>query len=345
MGNYTALCAALLTLFFIPASEQPQKTFTKVTSEVVYFSNFSSRAILVDGVKIWYATDRGTYGYRSAAGNFEEKTPDGQLFEYRSIAQTREDVFILTAGNPALLYKISKKTGKAKLVYKEEGENVFYDSMQFRDDRQGMAMGDPDNGCFAILTTSDGGETWKKTPCGTLPQTETGEAAFAASNSNLIVKGKETWLVSGGKKARIFYSPDNGKSWQTFATPIIEGTETTGIYSADFYDNKIGVIAGGDYKKPLQHENNKAMTTDGGKTWHLIGEGQDPAYVSCIQFVPGSHGKGLVTVGATGIHYSADAGQTWTKLLDDNTIYTLRFANDSVAYAGGSKKIAKLTFR
>jgi len=31
-----------------------------------------------------------------------------------------------------------------------------------------------------------------------------GEAAFAASNSNIVAKGNDTWIVTGGKKSTHF---------------------------------------------------------------------------------------------------------------------------------------------
>jgi hypothetical protein len=43
-----------------------------------------------------------------------------------------------------------------------------------------------------------------------LPRTANGEAAFAASNTNIVIKGNNTWIVSGGMKARVFYSADKG---------------------------------------------------------------------------------------------------------------------------------------
>ena len=46
----------------------------------------------------------------------------------------------------------------------------------------------------------------------------------------------------------------------------------TGIFTADFYDAKNGFIAGGDYEIPESKFRNKAITTDGGKTWKLMAE-------------------------------------------------------------------------
>jgi hypothetical protein len=47
-------------------------------------------------------------------------------------------------------------------------------------------------------------------------------------------------------------------------------------------------------------------------------------------------------VGFEGIDYSLDAGDTWAPLSEEG-YYTLRFLNDSVAFAAGKGKISKLT--
>jgi len=265
--------------------------------------------------------------------------------EYRSIATNGDAVFSLSIGDSARLRKFSHDLLDKATVYKEYGEKVFYDCMNFWNEKEGIAIGDPTENCLSIIITRDGGNTWKKINCDKLPKTVEGEAAFAASNSNICIKGNKAWIVSGGKKARVFYSPDKGNNWQVFDTPIVQGKAMTGIFTADFYDNKIGVIAGGDYEVPNQNSKNKAITFDGGKTWKLLAENAGFGYASCIQFVPKSKGKQLVSVGLTGLYYSADGGNIWKKLLDDATLYTIRFFDENTAFAAGKDKIIKIEFK
>ncbi|WP_264557995.1 WD40/YVTN/BNR-like repeat-containing protein [Flavobacterium sp. N1718] len=215
----------------------------------------------------------------------------------------------------------------------------------FRDDTYGVAIGDPVGGCLSVIQTTDGGRHWTKTPCTTLPPIAAGEAAFASSNSCVSVKGQQVWMASGGQKARVFHSADVGKTWSVADTPIRQGETMTGIFSLAFADAQTGMIVGGNYDKPDDNVANKAITHDGGKTWQLVSGGQGPGYISCIQVVPGSKGKGWVTVGATGIHRSDDAGQTWHLLSSVSDLYTVRFASPTVAYAAGRGKVVRLTFR
>ena len=140
------------------------------------------------------------------------------------------------------------------------------------------------------------------------------------------------------------YSPNKGKTWEVYQTPIVQGIETTGMYSIDFYDDNNGFAIGGDYIKAADSSANKIRTKDGGKTWQLVAQNESPGYRSCVQYVPHSNAKALVAVGFNGIDYSNSAGASWTHLSDEG-FYTIRFLNDSVAYAAGNKRIAKLSFR
>jgi photosystem II stability/assembly factor-like uncharacterized protein len=242
------------------------------------------------------------------------------------------------------LYQVSKKTQKVKLVYKEVNPKVFYDCMQFWNDKEGIAIGDPTEDTFSVIVTRDGGETWTKLLSDKLPTNAQGESAFAASNTNIVIKGNDTWLVSGGKKARVFYSPDKAKTWKVIETPIVQGKAMAGIFTADFYDSKHGFATGGDYEFPELNSDNKICTKDGGKTWELIGQNQGFGYASCVQYVPGSNGKELVCVGPSGIQYSQDEGATWKQLSDDSKLFTIRFINKNTAIAAGYNKLIRITF-
>ena len=324
------------------------KIFTSVTIDTLLEEELSIRAILVDSNKIWYAANKGQYGSIDLKTDKRfngHVTKDTLSLEFRSIAQTKDYIFMANVGSPALLYRVSKDGSRIKKMYQENHPKAFYDSMQFWNNEEGIAMGDPTDTCLSVLITRDGGTTWTKIDCENLPKVAEGEGAFAASNTNLIIKGTETWMVSGGKKSRVFYSADKGKSWKVFDTPIIQGQAMTGIFTADFYDSKNGFIAGGNYEKLNQNFGNKAITDDGGKSWTLVAEKEGFGYASCVQYVPNSNAEQLVTVGASGLYYSSSAGEKWSKLSDDKTLYTIRFLNDSTAIAAGKNKIIRVNFK
>ena len=172
---------------------------------------------------------------------------------------------------------------------------------------------------FELLATEDG-QSWHALPPSQVPAALEGEGAFAASNSCLSILGMETagsvsgasstaeerrfseasgtgekgasapaapnqniWFATGGKAARVFHSPDRGKTWEVFNTPILHGPESAGIFSIAFRDALHGVIAGGDYKHPDDDGPNLAFTEDGGKTWALSGL-HPQAYFSAVAY-------------------------------------------------------------
>ena len=325
-----------------------QIIYSSVKIDTLFTDKISIRPITISEDKVFYAADKNRVGVIDLKNNSKNEyaiEKDNLKLEFRSIAQTSSSIFIANVGNPAFIYKFSKDLQQKELVYEEHNEKVFYDSMQFWNDQEGIAIGDPIENCFCRLITRDGGTTWTKVSCSNLPEVNEGEAAFAASNTNIVIKGDNTWIVSGGKKARVFFSSDKGKTWSVNNSPIIQGEAMTGIFTADYYNEKIGFIAGGNYEKPNQNFGNKALTINGGKTWDLVSENQGFGYASCVQFVPDSNGEQLVSVGANGIYYSYDKGNSWKQLSGDSSLFTIRFVNKSTAIAAGKDKIVRLDFK
>ncbi len=336
----------LILLFLISCKQEYQpRNLSSISIEEYKIDDTSIRAIqVIDSTTVVYAGSNGTIGTTIDNGKnwsiLNIKYQDSIIPNFRSLAFNGSDYFALSIANPALLYKISDM--EATLQYVEEDTKVFYDAIAFFDDnKHGIAVGDPTENCASILITDDGGETWHKIPCENLPEIAEGEAFFAASNTNIKTVGSTVYIASGGKKSRILKSNNFGKTWQIFETPIIQGNGPQGMYSIDFYDNNNGIAIGGDYSKPLENKANKAITSDGGKTWTLIADSKNPNYKSCIQFVPNTNGKEVFAVGKTGISYSKDGGLTWKKVSDES-YYTIQFINKNTAWLGGANKIGKL---
>lgn len=338
----------LLAILFSACGSGSSDEFTSVEISKIFEDSLSIRAIApVDNHRVWFAANSGRVGLiDSLTPKLASIKYEDSLLNFRSIAVLRNSVLVMSVASPAVMYKIGYDGTEAtniEEVYVEKGEKVFYDAIAFWNEKEGIAMGDPTDDCLSILLTEDAGNTWRKLDCSILPSVEAGEAAFAASNSNIAVYGDHSWIVTGGKRARVFYSPDKGKSWEVFNTPIIQGKQMTGIYSVDFYNEKRGVIFGGNWEDKAFNEGNKAITEDGGKTWKLLSNGIGPGYRSSVRFVPGTKGNGIVAVGSPGISYSPDRGESWVELSDEG-FYALEFVNDSIAFASGRNKISKLKF-
>lgn len=333
------------TLIFASCKQEYQpRNIENISIKEIKMDSTSIRSIVaIDTNTVMFAGSNGRYGYyvegkRTIINKVTYQ--DSITPHFRSAATNGKDFFILSVANPALLYQTS--INEHTLRYQEEHEKVFYDAMKFFDAQHGIAMGDPTDNCLSIILTKDGGKTWNKIPCENLPKVVEGEAAFAASNTNIKIIGSTVWIVTGGKKARVFKSTDKGTTWKAYDTPIIQGNGPQGIYSVDFVNETHGIIMGGDYSKSEANVKNKAITTDGGITWKIVADGQNPTYKSCVQYVPGTEGKEVFAVGKTGVSYSKDGGHTWKDVSED-AYYNIQFVNRNTAWLSGNKKLGKLS--
>ncbi|MDE0536367.1 WD40/YVTN/BNR-like repeat-containing protein [Tenacibaculum sp. L6] len=342
--------SVLFFLFCVLISCKTEKQYTprtinSVTITEIKRDSTSIRAILaIDANKLTYAGSIGDITTTEDGGKTwstqKLKYNDYIIPHFRSIAQNNNDIFVLSVANPALLYKKSQE--ELQLVYIEKNEKVFYDSMKFfADGKHGIAVGDPTEDCPSVILTSNGGNTWTKLPCTQLPNFEEGEAFFAASNTNISIVNNTVWIGSGGTKARILKSTDFGNTWEIFDTPIVQGDGPQGIYSIDFNDENHGIAIGGNYSKPEDNLANKAVTSDGGKTWTLVANNQNPNYKSCVQYVPNTNGKEVFAVGKTGVSFSNDGGHTWTDVSKEE-YYSIQFVDSNTAWLSGHEKIGKL---
>lgn len=339
------LFISTLLCFFSCKKEYQPRYLSTIKIDEFKIEKTSIRAIkAIDENTIHFAGSNGKVGFSKDGGKSWEinviKYQDSIVPNFRSIAFNGKHFFSLSIGNPALLYKFSKNS--QELVYKEKHEKVFYDAIAFFDDNlHGIAIGDHTENCASILLTNDGGNSWRKLPCGDAPFFTNGEAFFAASNTNIAIVNNTVWIASGGKKANIYKSEDYGKTWQSFTTPIVQGSNTEGVYSIDFSNKNNGIVIGGNYTKALENKANKATTTDGGKTWKLVAENEAPNYKSCVKYVPDTDGKEVFAVGKTGVSFSNNGGESWINV-SEKPYYSIQFVNKNTAWLSGNNKIGKL---
>jgi len=333
----------LLSLVFISC----KSTFKVTERKDIILDSISIRAIFptIDGV--WFGGTNSKAGFVSFQNDSDTKIVKLQKVntDFRSMANSSNGILFLNAGSPANIYAMSTfgYNCSSTLIYSESGEKVFYDSM-FVDIKTGfgICIGDPTENCLSILLTNDFGKTWNKIPCTDLPKIVDGEAAFAASDTNVEIIDGVIYIVSGGKKSRVFKSKDKGKTWEVYETPIIQGEAMTGAFSMDFFNKKKGIIVGGNYDNQKDNSANKAITKNGGKTWKLLAQNEAFGYASCVQFMPKSNGKVIYTCGTSGVYYSTNSGRKWHKILEDTDFYTLRFSSNKYIYLAGKNKVTKI---
>ena len=222
------------------------------------------------------------------------QVPDASSLDFRAVvAFSADEAFLMSAGpgDQSRIYHTSDAGQHWQLQFTHSNPKGFFDSIAFWDSKHGVVLGDPvpdEKGKlhFELLTTEDG-QTWQPLLPAQLPEAKEGEGAFAASNTCVAVNNERSstniWFATGGKVARVFHSPDAGKTWEVYDTPILHGPESAGIFSIAFRDSQHGVIAGGDYKHPDDDVPSLAFTQDGGKTWKLSTL-QPLAYFSAVAY-------------------------------------------------------------
>ena len=263
--------------------------------------------------------------------------------EFRDIEAFDANIAIIMAvDTPAYILKTIDGGVNWKIVFENKTPGMFLDAMDFANSRMGIVIGDPINEKIFVARTFDSGNTWEESD-ETLPIANKGEAFFAASGSNVrLFSNNKFFMVSGGTTSRLI-TPNN-----TIDLPILQGKESTGANSLDFYDNGIPdkpgrrmIIVGGDFTNDSLTEKNCLYSTNGGKTWN---EPRTPphGYRSCVEFLSQ---KDILTCGLNGVDYSADGGKNW-KWISKEGFHVCRIARmgTSIFLAGKNGKIGKVVW-
>jgi photosystem II stability/assembly factor-like uncharacterized protein len=239
--------------------------------------------------------------------------PGAEKLDFRDIeAFDANTAYILSIGNgeDSRIYKTADGGKTWKQQFKNENPKAFFDAIACWDSKNCIAMSDPVDGHYVLISTIDG-ETWNPIVSNQMPAAKDGEAAFAASGTCLYINpaNGEVFLISGGTDARVFKSTDRGKAWTSASTPIVKGTAGSGIFSIAFRNGLHGTVVGGNYEKPNEAANTVAFTRDGGKTW-FEGEGLT-GYRSAVAYIDD---RTIIAVGTNGTDISYDRGGTWKKI-------------------------------
>ena len=253
-------------------------------------------------------------------------------------------VLAIGSGDQSRIYKTADGGETWTLQHINPDPSGFYDAIAFWDVRTGLVMGDPVDGRYVIRRTTDGGTTWTPVPAAGMPEALPGESAFAASGTCLVVEGRRNaWFATGGgPRARVFRSNDRGLTWSVAETPVTAGVASAGIFSVAFADARHGIAVGGDYRREQEASDNVAVTSDGGATWVQPEAKRLRAFRSAVAYLPGRHGRRLVTVGPAGGDLSLDGGASWRPLGDEG-FHALDIGGRRAIWAVGEQgRIARL---
>lgn len=299
----------------------------------------------LDAKVVWASGSQGTCLRTVDGGETWQKLtlPNAESLDFRGLAAFDERTAVLIGAGEA-------SEGKARIYRTEDGgshwtqtfattqKGVFLDGIAFWNRRHGLAFGDPVDGTWYLLRTTDGGRTWQRVNPSSLPRLLPNEAAFAASNSTLVVHGtKHAWIASGSaERARVFRSTNRGTTWETVEAPIPSGP-SAGIFSLHFRDASHGIGVGGDHLKPLEVASNAILTEDGGRNWRRGGTPQPVGLKEAVGVLPDGS---LIAVGPSGTSISQDQGMSW-RSVDTQSLHTASCAQGHCWAAGGQGLIAK----
>jgi photosystem II stability/assembly factor-like uncharacterized protein len=310
-------------------------------------SKASLRGVSAVNARVAWASGTGGTYLKTTDGGVTwtaSKVPGAEGLDFRDIqAIDEQTVYLLSSGqgDKARIYKTTNGGGEWKLQFTNPDAKGFFDALAFWDSTNGIAIGDPVDGHFVILTTADGGGHWERRPT---PPALPDEGAFAASGTCLIAFGKrDAWFATGGPgAARVFHSPDRGLTWTVTTTPIRNDSASSGVFSLAFADSRHGIAVGGNYSKPEIAEHVVAVTSDGGHTW-TEPKGQSPkGFRSAVAFLPGR--KIWIVVGPSGSDVSSDGGASW-KPFDNGAFNAISFFLGKAGWAvGPGGRVAAIQF-
>ncbi len=294
----------------------------------------------------WASGQNGTYT-RTTDGGRTWRTavvPGAENLDFRDVDAFDANTAYLLAigdGDKSRIYKTTNGGDSWIMQFKNENPAAFFDAMAFWDRDHGIAMSDPVAGQFLIITTADGGVSWRPSPASGMPPALEGEGGFAASGTCITVQGRNNvWFGTGGPNgARVFRSRDRGRTWAVAATPLAQG-KSAGVFSLMFWDSLNGIAVGGDYTREPDPTGNVATTDDGGRTWKAA-EGSRPAgYRSAVARAYRPSRFTLVAVGPSGTDYSLDRGRSWKRISSEG-FHALSFAAASGWAVGENGAIAR----
>jgi len=294
---------------------------------------------------IWVSGSNGSVGKTIDGGaTWEWMKPKGyEKIDFRDIeAFDDRQAIIVGIASPAFILKTIDGGETWTENYKNVDSAIFLDGLGFWDKNKGIIFGDPINDKMPLLKTTDAGKTWQDIAANLKLPLAKGEAGFAASGTTIkTLPGGKTWVATGGTVSNIYFSPDYGQNWQVFKCPILQGENSTGPFSIDFFNEKTGIVVGGNYLKDKENSNNVLLTNDGGKTW------QKPAtpvlgFRSAVTYI---NAKTLIATGTSGTDISTDGGQNW-KHISDKSFNAVQKAKKGkkVVLAGEKGSVYQLVF-
>ena len=284
---------------------------------------------------VWVSGSKGTVGFSHNKGkDWNWVNPKGyEQLDFRDIAVfSKKEAIIVSAGSPAVILRTQDAGKTWTKVYEDTRPDIFLDACDFRG-KVGFIIGDPIDGQFQLLTSTNKGKTWKDISHDFILFADQDEAAFAASGTNLKVFKDKVYIGTGGKYASFFNYAPKALRIDKMDVPIWSGSSSTGIFSIDFKNEKEGIVVGGDYQQDQDNRNNVLLTYDAGQSWRRP-DTPVAGFRSAVIYIDEDT---IIATGTSGTDISLDAGRNWKNIskLSFNSI--AKSSDSQHIYLTGSK--------
>ena len=121
--RFIYLLISIISVYSCDLDRSIAHNFSEVHIETVFEDSVSIRAIELDGNTLMFTGSNGMYGVFDIDTDFVLRKRkidvidfEGKKINFRAIASTETDFFLLSIESPALLYKINKDTDVVELV-------------------------------------------------------------------------------------------------------------------------------------------------------------------------------------------------------------------------------------
>lgn len=201
----------------------------------------------------------------------------------------------------------------------------FVNFVEFWNENDGVAIGDPVNGVFEIYTTNNGGINWNLVPTANIPTSLPIEFAYPQIYD---VVNNTMWF--GTSKGRIYKSSDKGLTWTVTQTPLSDFANLGGSSLYDYADFAFKNETEGLLTRSYETFSNNIivytqwLTIDGGTTWiEEFPTGENRGYR--VDYVPGTNNtyfeyglnEGVSGLSDRGSSYTTDGGLNFIDLNTD----------------------------
>ena len=298
-------------------------------------TNVSCRGLSVwNNQLFWVCGNNGNVGYSYDGGatmhwqkvkGFEDK-------EFRDIhVFSPAEIIIMAINNPATILKSTDSGTTWHTVFEYNKEGMFLDAMDFKG-KKGYCIGDPIDGKFFILQTTDKGNHWSM--MNNTPLADSGEACFASSGSNIAITKKGFVFVSGGLHSHLYKY--DGKVFTKDTTNFSTGRATSGA-NAIYVDRKKYYIVGGDFTTVKDTNNTFYYSTNNGKSFTKMNR------IGYQSSITKTKHKNYIACGTNGVFYNAGDLRKWKSIspLSFHVVKKAKHGN-AIYFAGGRGKIGKL---